>query len=181
MKTQAWGWLTAGVLALGLNGIYQDGGAAWAHRVVGGVVARVADRSGAVLALATGRADWFMSRAAMVAEQDQTASCRWATAVARFQTRFQTKMARTQTGMAHFEAMSAREEAALARMEANRARIEAEVARVRIMPMAFDAAKVPVVVCPRVRVNVPRVVVPRVPVVRIPAPVVHVEMVGGSV
>ncbi len=32
--TQGWGWLAAGVLALGLNGIYQDGGAAWAHRIV---------------------------------------------------------------------------------------------------------------------------------------------------
>jgi hypothetical protein len=36
--TQAWGWLAAGVLALGLNGIYHDGGAAWAHRAVGRVL-----------------------------------------------------------------------------------------------------------------------------------------------
>ena len=31
--TQAWAWLTAGVLALGLNGFYHDGGAVWAHRI----------------------------------------------------------------------------------------------------------------------------------------------------
>jgi hypothetical protein len=39
-NAQAWGWLAAGVLALGLNGIYQDGGAAWAHRAVTQVMAR---------------------------------------------------------------------------------------------------------------------------------------------
>jgi len=44
--TQGWGWLAAGVLALGLNGFYQDGGAAWAHRIMDHVTARVADRSG---------------------------------------------------------------------------------------------------------------------------------------
>ncbi len=36
--TQGWGWLTAGVLALGLNGIYHDGGAAWAHRIATGLL-----------------------------------------------------------------------------------------------------------------------------------------------
>ncbi|MGD0760452.1 MAG: hypothetical protein ABR921_16250 [Candidatus Sulfotelmatobacter sp.] len=41
MKTQAWAWLTAGVVALGLNGFYHDGGAAWAHRIA----ERVSDRS----------------------------------------------------------------------------------------------------------------------------------------
>src|SRR5271170_250460 len=44
--TQGWGWLTAGVLALGLNGFYHDGGVAWAHRIMDHVTARVADRSG---------------------------------------------------------------------------------------------------------------------------------------
>src|SRR6267154_536780 len=56
-QTEAWGWLAAGVLALGLNGIYQDGGAEWVRRDVDGIIARIADRSEAVLALAAGRAD----------------------------------------------------------------------------------------------------------------------------
>jgi hypothetical protein len=63
-NTQAWGWLAAGVVALGLNGIYQDGGAAWAHRAVNEMTARIADRSEAVLALASGRADWFEAMSA---------------------------------------------------------------------------------------------------------------------
>ena len=171
--TQAWGWLAAGVLALGLNGFYQDGGAAWAHRVVDGVVARVADQSAALVDLASGRVDRFMESANLVAVRDETASCRLATAMARFQI----KMPRTQSGMARFEAMSAREEAALAGVEANRARIEARVARIRFASAAFDSVRIPVVACPRVRVNIPRVRIPR-PIVKIPAPVVHVEMLG---
>ena len=176
--TRAWGWLAAGVLALGLNGFYQDGGAAWAHRVVDEAVARMVDRSGAVLAFATGRVDQFAEKANIVAAQNETASCRFASAMARFQT----KVARTQGGMAQFEAMSARQEAALAQLEANRARIEVQVARVRIAPVAFHMAPTPVVACPRVRVNVPRVNVPmvRVPRVKIPAPVVHVETLGSE-
>jgi len=86
----------------------------------------------------------------------------------------------TQTGMAHFEAMSARQEAALARVEADRAQIEARVARLRLRPVTFNSVEIPVVVCSRVRVNVPRVNVPRVPMVRIPAPVVHVEKLGAG-
>jgi hypothetical protein len=184
--TQGWGWLAAGVLALGLNGVYQDGGAAWVHRQVDGVMARVANRAGAVIALASGRSDWFMTKANLVAARDETVSCRFATTMARFQTRVaqtkiaHTKIARTQSGMARFEAMSARREEALARVEANRARIEAQVARLRLAPVAFQSITSPVVVCPRVRVNmnVPRV---QVPVMRIPPPVVDVEMGAGPI
>jgi hypothetical protein len=174
--TQGWGWLAAGVLALGLNGIYHDGGAAWAHRNVDGVMAQIVSQSEAVIALASGHADRLVANASLVAAQDEAASCRLATAVARFQT----KIARTQNGMAHFEAMSARQEAALARMEANRARIEGQLVRVRLAPVAFDSVEIPVVTCPRVRVNVPRVNVPKLPMVKIPAPMVHVEVAGAG-
>ena len=170
--TQAWGWLAAGVLALGLNGFYHDGGAAWAHRIAD----QVAEQSEAMVDLASQRVDGLMGRANLVAARDETTSCRLAAAVARFQT----KLTRTQGGMARFEAMSARQEAALARVEANRARIEAHVARVRMAPVAFNTTTIPVVVCPRVHVNVPRVSVLRLPVVKIPAPVVQVEMLGAG-
>ena len=156
---QGWGWLAAGIVALGLNGIYHDGGAAWARRNVGLVVERIESRTGPVLALAVGRADWFLTQAKITAAQEQTASCRAATAVARFQT----KMGRSQMGMARIEEMSAREEAAMARIEANRALIEAQVARARFEPAIFNS-----VVCPRVRVRVPRV--------QISAPVVQVDL-----
>jgi hypothetical protein len=172
MKTQAWGWLTAGVLALGLNGIYQDCGAAWLHRNVDCVIARIAQRSGPVLALALGRADLFMAKANLGVARSETASCRMSTAMARMQT----ELARAQSGFAGFEAMSAREEAAMARVEANRARIEAQTARGRFLPAAFEAGQIPVI-CPRVRVEIPRV---NIPMVRISAPGVQVDGLGAG-
>ena len=180
MKTQAWGWLGAAVLAAGLNASYHDGGLEWAHRIVD----QVGYNSAAVWALASGRADQFLAEAQMVSSREETASCRWATALARVQTR----VARTDNEFARVQAMSAREEAQLARLEANRARFEAQVAaqtaRIRIAATAFSPAgysvripdiKIPDVkipaVCPRVRVNIPRA-----PMVRIPAPAVHIEL-----
>jgi hypothetical protein len=170
--TQAWAWLTAGVLALGLNGFYHDGGAAWAHRVVD----RLADKSEALADLASERIDGFVGGANLVAARDETASCRLAAAMARFQT----KIVRTQTTMAHFEALSARQDAAMARVEVTRARIEAQVAGVRVAPVAFSAVTGPVLICPRVRVSVPRVEIPRLPVIKIPAPVVQVDLAGNG-
>jgi hypothetical protein len=161
--TQAWGWLAAGVLALGLNGFYQDGGAEWAHQIVD----RVASRSGAVLALASGRGDQFLSEAGLVTARDESRSCRVATSMARLQTR----MARGQAGFARVEAMSAREEAAMARLEGNRARIKAQVERVRFMP-AVSALKIQVA-CPRLRVNIPRIQIPQIEIPRIDIPEVN--------
>ncbi|HWS17055.1 MAG TPA: hypothetical protein VN223_03535 [Candidatus Elarobacter sp.] len=172
-QTQAWGWLAAGVLALGLNGIYQDGGAAWLHRNVDCVMARIADRSGPVVALALGRADWFLATANLAVARNETASCRMSTAL----TRMHTGMARAQSGFAGLEAMSAREEAAMARVEANRARIEAQTARVRFLPVAFDGVKL---VCPRIRVQVPQVSIPEIPAVRVTVPDVHVDVMGAE-
>jgi hypothetical protein len=172
--TQGWGWLAAGVLALGLNGIYQDGGAAWAHRIAN----RVVQQTESMGMLASLRGDRLLKQTKLVVARDETASCRLSTAMARFQTQIaRTQIARTQNGMAYFEAMSARQEAALARMEANRARIEAQVAGVRLTPVAFESITIPEVAC--VRVRVPRVIVPRVHV-NIPAPVV-VEMGSGPI
>src|SRR5271169_2567233 len=85
--TRAWGWLVAGVLALGLNGFYQDGGAAWAHRIAD----RVVERSGALADLASEQVDRFREMADLVAVRDETTSCRLATAAARYRT----EMART--------------------------------------------------------------------------------------
>jgi hypothetical protein len=174
--TQGWGWLAAGVLALGLNGFYHDGGAAYLHRALAPVIARVAERTGPVLELATGHADLFMARTGMMAARSETASCRLAIAM----TRVHSKMAGAEAGLANFEAMTARQEAVMARMEAQRARMEARLARVRLAPVAFNSAGIPGLACPRVRVNIPRVSVPRVPMVKIPAPVVQVDMLGGG-
>src|SRR5579872_2811448 len=141
-SNQAWGWLAAGVLALGLNGLYQDYGAQWAHQIVD----RLASRSGIVLARASGRADRFLSEAGLVTARAETRSCRLSTAMARLQS----EVARGQASFARVEAMSDRQQAAFARLEANRARMEAQLERVRYMPAVVRPMNLHVA-CPRVR------------------------------
>lgn len=183
MKTTAWGWLTAGVLALGLNGFYQDGGAAWLHRAVEQVRAEVAHGSGLLADLATGKIDRFMLRANILQARTQTAaSCRASVATAKVQG----KIARTQGQLAHFEVMSARQRAAFARMEARRAEMEAKLADMQFTPYEFESStpvcRRIVVHVPEVHVNVPEVhvSVPRItvhqPAVKVEVPAVHVEV-----
>lgn len=179
MKTQAWAWLTVGVVALGLNGFYHDGGVEWAHRLA----ERMSDRSDFVVQRVSERADQVLAEVRVAAVRDETASCQLSTAMARFQTRFaQTKIARFDRMTAQEEAQAARLEASQARAEAQvEARVNAQVARMRFAPAAFERVVMdPVkirVVCPRVRVNVPAVRIPivnipRLPAIRIPAPVI---------
>ena len=175
--TQAWAWLVAGVLAAGLNASYHDGGLQWAHEVAD----RVEHSSAAVLALASGNADQFLSEAQLVSARSETTSCRLSTALARVQTR----LARTGNGFARFDGMTARQDVQLARLEANRdrmvAQIEAQTARIRVRVPAVALTSVVVRVpqvpaCPRIRVNVPQPMV-----VRIPAPVIDVESGSGPI
>lgn len=163
--TQAWAWLTAGVLAAGLNASYHDGGLQWAHQVAD----RAEHGSAAVLALASGRADQFLTEARLVTTHDETGSCPWAT----MRARVQSTMNRSNAG---FDVMSARQEAQLAQLEANRARMEARIAaqtahlRIATMdfaPLAFKAIPAPMV-CPRIRVSAPRI-----PLIQ--PPVIHIE------
>lgn len=200
MKTQAWAWLTAGVVALGLNGFYHDGGAAWAHRIA----ERISDRSDFVVQRVSERADQFVAEVRMAAVRDEMASCPLATALAAFHSRVaRTGFAQNQTRFAQakiasFDRMTAREVVQAARLEASQsraearaaaqieARVDAQVARMHFAPAAFERVVMdravfdPVkirVVCPRVRVNVPAVRVPvvnipRIPMIRIPAPVI---------
>jgi len=170
MKAQAWGWLAAAVMAAGLNASYHDGGLRWAHEIAN----QVKHNTGAVLALATGRADQFVTEANLVAAAKQSSPCPFAAlAEAR------AVAVPTQVELRQFEVMSAREQAKLARIETARARIEARVAQLHIPAVAFNPVVVqaPRSVCPRVRVSMPRI-----PAVKIPAmPVVHVENGFGSV
>ncbi len=174
MKTQAWGWLTAAVLAAGLNASYHDGGLQWAHRIAD----QVGHSTNAVLALATGRADQFLTEARVLTARNESSSCRLNAALARAESR----IARSD---AEFDLMTAREQAQLARLEANRARMEAQVAHMRIPAVAFNPVvhvrfpevRVPrVPVCPRVRVSIPRM-----PQITVPAaPVIHIDTSGAG-
>lgn len=171
MKTQAWGWLAAAVLAAGLNSSYHEGGMQWAHEIVD----RVGHNTGAVLALATGRADQFMTEARMLNVERHNSQCPLAAAMAQVQSSFDQPNAEID----RIEALSAREQAHLARLEANRARMEAQIqarlARVHFVDTNFNpvVVQVPEITCPRVRVNIPRI-----PRIKVPAPTVHVEYPG---
>jgi hypothetical protein len=163
--TQAWGWLVAAVVAAGLNASYHNGGLQWAHQIAD----RVEQRSSVALALASGHADQFLAEARLLTAQTETASCPLTTTFARVQNSFGS----SETAVERFDVMSAREQRQLARLEANRARIEArvvaETAHVRIATAAFAPVAVRVspapVVCPRVRVNVPRMPMIKMPVI----------------
>lgn len=177
MKTnQAWGWLAAGVLAAGLNASYYDGAFQWAHQIA----ERVGYRSAAVLAEATGRADQFLAEAQLLAARNESASCPLTGALARVET----GLAPSHWEFERFEAMSARQQAQLTRLEANRARMEAQIQartlRLRIQAANFvpvDVKAIPApVVCPRVRVNIPKMPMIKMPV----APEIHIEMPGNG-
>jgi len=173
MKTQAWGWLAAGVLAAGLNAVYHDGGFDWAH----GIADRAEHDSAAVLALASGQAERFFAEARLAGHDEAGLS-----GVDAALAQVQAKVADGEGCLARVEAMSARQEAQLAQVQAVRARIEARVAARKaqcrvasvMAPAAFVQVAVPQV-CPRVRVNIPRI-----PRISVPAPVVHVETVGAG-
>jgi hypothetical protein len=175
--TQAWGWLTVGVLAAGLNASYHNGGLQWAHEIAD----HVQHNSAAVLALASGNATRFLSEAQAVTTKHEKSSCRLASTLARVQSRISGV---EQPGY-EFEMMSARE-GQLARLEANRERIEAQVqaqvasqtahlrmASVAFAPVTVKAISTPVV-CPRVHVNIPRV--PMMKMKMPVAPEIHIEM-----
>jgi hypothetical protein len=173
-SSQAWGWLVAGVLAAGLNATYHEGGLQWAHQIAD----RVGHSSAAVLALASGHPEQFLTEARWLTARNETPSCELRTAWARMETRLASK---NQIGWARLDAMSAREQSRLDRLEANRERMEAEIqarvdagtARIRVPAVALNSivVHVPQVSCPRVRVSLPRV--------RISAPMVSMPSDNG--
>ena len=176
MKTQAWAWLAAGVVALGLNGFYHDGGFECLHRAAD----RIESRSSAVLALATGRAQQFLEQARVATLPDESDAPVLEAALARAQT----TIARTETTFDRWQAVSDRQEVRLVRLEATRARLQTVQARlacrrsaaVTVSPVVFKAMRIQT--CPRVRVNVPRI--PRIDVPKISVPAIHVELQGAG-
>jgi hypothetical protein len=181
MKTQAWGWLAAAVVAAALNASYHDGGLRWAHEIVD----QVKHNSQAVMALATGQADQFLAEAQLASVRHEAAPCPFAAAVAEARSMVMDRdpevvVRDSDTDNADFAVMTARQQAALARLEAQRARIEARVARIRIPEVAMRpvVVRVPEVsVCPRVRVHLPRIPAIRIP----PMPQVHVDTGMGPI
>lgn len=167
MKSKAYGWLAAGVLAAGLNANYHDGGMEWAHQLVD----RVEHNSAAVIALASGRADQFLAEARLasneirsnqvsdqasqdnsdqiasnqaVAERVEAASCPWSRAMARVRSHLHSKAERTEAYMARLEAVSAREQANADIQQVRQHRMQAQIVaradRLRATAAVFDAS-----------------------------------------
>ena len=183
MKTQAGGWLIAGVLAAGLNASYHDGGLQWAHELAD----RVEHGSAAVAALASGNAERFLSEAQLVAAKNETASCRLRTALARAQARLARSESRFSrfNNLTAFSNLTAQQDARLAWLDANSDRIEAQIqAQVDAQTIRIPAVNFrPVVVrvpeipaCPRIHLNNIRVNIPRTPSVHVSVPAIDVDV-----
>jgi hypothetical protein len=187
-STQAWGWLAAAVLAAGLNAAYHYGGLAWAHRIV----YQARHVSGAVVALASGHADQFLSEAeTLTARNDEmTAFSQSARATAN------QEMARAEAAYARAEA---RQQAHCARMQAEHARMEARIAShgvfVRVPDVRVETFRTiqipegPAIRLPRIELSQVkaahcsriRVRVPAMPDISVPAaPAVNVSFASES-
>jgi hypothetical protein len=184
MKT-AYGWLLAGVAALGLNGFYQDGGAQRVHQFIG----RIDHRTEAVIALATGHADRFLAEASIIAAHETNTDCPPSPVVPKlhvarlnfspaawteFQAEAQAKSNReiARITRAH-DLAHARVEAEFARIAATRARTQAQWDRDQTLalanPVIVRLPNLPKIDCARVDVKVPQI-----PSIRVPAaPVVR--------
>lgn len=188
MKTQAWGWLAAGVLAAGLNASYHDGGLEWAHRIA----SRVEHNTAAVLALASGRADRFLAETRLAAAQSEGSSCPFSRALAQVQAkidgsesefdRVQVMSDRAQAISDRAQAMSDREQAAQDRWEARQVRIQnalaAKATHLQLRMVDFAPPDMRVMKgwrCPRVRVELPQL-----PALKGPAVVIHLDGIGAG-
>ena len=120
---QAWGWLMAAVVAAGLNAGYHDGAMAWAHQIAD----RVGHNSVAVLALASGRTDRFLSEARFLTVKQEDPACPFAAALAQARAVTALKASRIEREGAGLEVVSARRVAQFDRWEADRARLEARI------------------------------------------------------
>jgi len=120
----AWGWLTAGVLALGLNGIYHDFGTRWAHNVM--------SRSLGAVAVAPGHAAPLLAQATRILASYEAAAC----PTARARVKIQSACKRGE--FARLDGMEARLEGALASLEAARTRMAVETTELREGDMAVN-------------------------------------------
>jgi hypothetical protein len=173
--TQAWVWLTAAVMAAGLNASYHDGGLRWAHQIAD----QVGHSSQAVLALATGRADQFLSEAHMelAAARGEDASCPRQAAAPQLQAKaadaesgyawVEAQVADGEAGFARIEATSARQQAAFARVQAREARAEARAAARAARCRVSDANLVQIM-GPEMQWNLPRMHTIRIRAIEIP-------------
>jgi hypothetical protein len=125
---KAWYWLTAGVLALGLNGAYQDGQLKWVHCLT--------SRTAALVDRVSERGLHLMSMAEVMLGSSPETMGRTEAAIQRIQTKAVCdRMARAQRQIAMAQV---REQLAEARMQSKMDLAQMKMDRVRVM--AIDRA-----------------------------------------
>ncbi len=124
MRTdKAWYWLAAGVLALGLNGAYQDGQLGWAHVL--------ADRAAGAVERVSLRGEHFLTMAQVMLGREPRAFGRTEAAIERIQNRIVCdRVARAQRQMAMVQV---REQLSQARVQQKMAMVQMKMNRVRMM------------------------------------------------
>jgi hypothetical protein len=124
MRTdKAWYWLAVGVLALGLNGAYQDGQLGWAHVL--------ADRATGAVERATLRGEHFLTMAQVMLGREPRAFGRTEAAIEGIQNRIVCdRVAHAQRQMAIAQV---REQLAQARVQQKMAMVQMKMNRVRMI------------------------------------------------
>jgi hypothetical protein len=172
-SNRAWYWLAAGVLALGLNGAYQDGEFSWAHCLVDRSMSslqRGAERGHELLAMA----EIMLGRTPEAAERAEAAVDRSEAVLDRTQARLEalkTKVVCERIANAHRKMAMEQVERALSSADVQRklARAQAKMNQVRVVGLEREASRN----CPGIsRVvmmrPIPRIDLPNLPDIRIP-------------
>jgi len=124
MRTEkAWYWLAAGVLALGLNGAYQDGQLVWAHVLV--------DRAAASVERVALRGQHFVAMAEVMLGREPHALAHTEAALERVQERMACD--RIAQAQRHMAMARVREQLAQAKMQRKMAMVQMKMDRVRAM------------------------------------------------
>lgn len=190
---KAWYWLAAGVLALGLNGAYQDGQFAWAHRL--------ADRSCSLLERVSERGDRLVAMGEILLGDEPSAIARLQDRLARLQEKVsasqsdrlerrleivQGKVARAQSKAYVFQKHQDCSQGfpVVVRVPSiPTAKVYDFVPSMNVRSVQIPEVSIPEVSIPEVRipeVRIPQIHVPRVRVPEVRVPPVHVQVDDGD-
>jgi hypothetical protein len=164
---KGWYWLAAGVLALGLNGAYQDGQFGWAHSI--------ADRSLEVVERASGRGMGFVTAAEVMLGRNPAAVGQMEAALGRMQGKMACK--RVEMAERRIDLARMQSDLAAAQVERQLAKVQMKMDKVRVIAMnranrARNCSGLSrgVVTVPRVELsNLPGVQMPEMPEIQVPS------------
>ncbi len=159
---KAWYWLAAGVLALGLNGAYQDGQFGWVHGI--------ADRSMETVERASTRGLSFVTPAEVMLGRNSEALGWKEATLQRMQEKFACKrmeMAERQIDMGQMQ-----RDLAMARVDRQMAKVQMKMDKVRVIAMENANSAQRCSGFSRMVVTIPQIEVPNVHIPEIQVPVV---------